>query len=93
MRARALLACTVGMLFLAIAIPAAAKPPIAEAHISGPGLRDQGPRVSGRGVTGGMWASGIDLFGKLDDEMAGSIAELGVTAAEVGPRYVVSSMR
>ena len=90
MGVRALFACTVGMLLLAIAIPAAAKPPIAEARISGPGLSQGDLRISGRGATSGMWASGIDLFDHLDDEMAGSIAQLGLTAAELGPRYVVS---
>jgi hypothetical protein len=38
MRARALLAGTVGVLLLAVATPAAAKAMIAKAHISGPRL-------------------------------------------------------
>lgn len=87
MRARALLAGVVGMLLLAIAFPAAAKPPIAKAHISGPGL-GEGLRISGP-ATEGMW-SGIDVAGGRADVMAGSIAELGLTALELGPRYVVS---
>jgi hypothetical protein len=37
-----------------------------------------------------MWDSGIDLFGQLDNAMASSAAELGLTAAELGPRYLVS---
>jgi hypothetical protein len=36
-----------------------------------------------------MWESGIDVVGGLDDARADSIAELGLTAAELGPRYVV----
>jgi hypothetical protein len=78
------------MLLLAIAVPAAAKPPLAEARISGPGLSGGDLRISGRGATSGMWASGIDLFDHLGDEIAGSIAQLGLTAAGLGPRYVVS---
>jgi hypothetical protein len=89
MRLRALFAVAVGALFLAIAIPATAKPPITEAQISGPGLGGGGLRISGRSAASGMWASGIDLFGQLDDAMADSIAELGLTAARLGPRYVV----
>jgi hypothetical protein len=85
-----LFAVAVGAVLLAIAIPATAKPPIAEAHISGPGLGDGGLSISGRTTTGGMWASGIDLFDQLDDAMAHSIAEFGLTNAELGPKYIVT---
>jgi hypothetical protein len=89
MRARALFAGTVGVLFLAVATPAAAKAMIAEAHISGPGLGGGGLRISAP-ATEGLWESGIDVAGGLDDARAGSIADLGLTAGELGPRYVVS---
>jgi len=84
MRARALFAGTVGVLFLAVATPAAAKAMIAEAQISGPGLGGGGLRISAP-ATEGMWESGIDVAGGLDDARAGSIAELGLTAVELGP--------
>ena len=89
MRARALFAFTVGMLLVAIAIPAAAKPQITKAQISGPGLVGGDLRISGRAARDGTWDSGLDLFGDLDNAMASSIAELGLTAVELGPRYVV----
>ena len=89
MRARALFAGTVGVLLLAVATPAAAKAMIAQAQISGPGLGGGGLRISAP-ATEGMWESGIDVAGGLDDARAGSIAELGLTAVELGPRYVVS---
>lgn len=89
MRARALFAGTVGVLFLAVATPAAAKAMIAEAHISGPGLGGGGLRINAP-ATEGMWESGIDVAGGLDDARAGSIAELRLSAVELGPRYVVS---
>jgi hypothetical protein len=88
-RARALFAGTVGVLLLAVAPPAAAKATIAQAQISGPGLGGGGLRISAP-ATEGMWESGIDVAGGLDDARAGSIAELGLTAVELGPRYVVS---
>jgi hypothetical protein len=89
MRARALFAATVGALLLAIATPAAAKVMIAEAHISGPGLGGGGLRISGP-ATEGMWDSGIDVAGGLDDTRLDSVVELGLTAAELGPKYVVT---
>jgi hypothetical protein len=89
MRARALFAGTVAVVLLAVANPAAAKVMIAEAHISGPGLGGGGLRISGPAVDG-MWESGIDVAGGLDDARADSIAELGLTAADLGPKYIVS---
>ena len=78
------------LLALAAAIPAAAKPPMVEAYIAGPGLREGGLRISGPAHTAGMLASGIDLFGHLDNAMTGAVAELGLTAAELGPRCIVT---
>jgi len=89
MRARSLFAGTVGALLLTIATPAAAKAMIAEAHISGPGLGGGGLRISAP-ATEGMWDSGIDVAGGLDDTRPDSVVELGLTAAEFGPRYVVT---
>jgi hypothetical protein len=89
MRARALFAGTVGALLLAVTTPAAAKAMIAEAHISGPGLGGGGLRISAA-ATEGMWESGIDVAGGLDDTRPDSVVELGLTAAELGPRYVVT---
>jgi len=89
MRARSLFAGTVGALLLAVTTPAAAKAMIAEAHISGPGLGGGGLRISAA-ATEGMWESGIDVAGGLDDTRPDSVVELGLTAAELGPRYVVT---
>jgi len=89
MRARALFAATVGALLLAVAIPAAAKALIAEAHISGPGLGGGGLHISAP-ATEGMWDSGIDVAGSLDDTRPDSVMELGLTVVELGPRYVVT---
>jgi hypothetical protein len=61
---------------------------IAEAHISGPGLGGGGLHISGP-ATDGLWDSGIDVAGGLDDARPDSVVELGLTAAELGPRYVV----
>jgi len=89
MRARALFAAAVAALVLAVATPAAAKVGIAEVRISGPGLGAGGLRITGS-ATEGMWDSGIDLAGGLDDTRAGSATELGITAADLGPKYVVT---
>jgi hypothetical protein len=82
MRARALFAATVGSLFLAVAIPAAAKALIAEAHqwarLGGGGLHISAP------ATEGMWDSGIDVAGSLDDTRPDSV-ELGLTVSSSGP--------
>jgi hypothetical protein len=88
MRARALFAGIVGALLLAVASPAAAKWTIARAHISGPGLGGD-LRISGPAIEG-MWHSGIDVAGALDDTRADSAVELGLAAAELGPRYPVT---
>jgi hypothetical protein len=88
MRPRALFAGTVGALLLAFATPAAAKVGIADVHISGPGLGGSGLRISGA-ATEGMWDTGIDVAGGLDDARVDSVRGLGLTAAELGPRYVV----
>jgi hypothetical protein len=89
MRARALFAVTVGALLLAVATPAAAKAMIAQAYISGPRLGGGGLRISAP-ATEGMWDSGIDVAGGRDDTRPDSVVELGLTAAELGPRYVVT---
>jgi hypothetical protein len=89
MRARAPFVGTVAVLLLAIASPAAAKLMIAEAHIRGPGLGGGGLRISAP-ATNGMWESGIDVAGGLDDTRADSIAELRLAVAELGPKYVVT---
>jgi hypothetical protein len=89
MGARALFAASVGALVLAVATPATAKVMIAEAHISGPGLRGGGLRISGP-ATEGIWDSGIDVAGGLDDTRLDTVVELGLTAPELGPKYVVT---
>jgi hypothetical protein len=89
MRARALFAATVGALLLAVATPAAAKVMIAEAHMSGPGLGRGGLHISGP-ATEGMWDSGIDVAGGLDDRRLDTVVELGLTAPGLGPKYVVT---
>jgi len=88
MRSRALFAWTLGALFLARATPAAAKPTFDEAHINGPGLGGRGVHIAGRAIAA-MGESGIDLANGRVYAMADSIAELGLTAAELGPGYVV----
>jgi len=88
MRIRALFAAAVAALVLAVASPAVAKVGIAEVRISGPGLGAGGLRITGS-TTQGMWDSGFDLAGGLDDTRAGSATELGITAADLGPKYVV----
>jgi hypothetical protein len=89
MRARALFAATVAAVVLAVASPAAAKVGIAEVRISGPGLGGDGLRITGS-ATAGMWDSGIDWAGGLDDARAGSATELGIAATGLGPKYVVT---
>lgn len=84
-RARVLFAGLVAMSVVVIAGPASAKVDIAKATISGPGLegkiRIQAPE------TQGLWESGIDVAGGLDDTRADSVEELGPNLAELGPRY------
>ncbi|MGH7253388.1 MAG: hypothetical protein ACREIE_06265, partial [Nitrospiraceae bacterium] len=88
MRARVLFAGLVAISTVVIAGPASAKASIAEANITGPGL--------GGGLTiealdtEGLWESGIDVAGGLDDTRADSVEELGLTPADPGPRYLVT---
>ncbi|HEU4527610.1 MAG TPA: hypothetical protein VFT80_06770 [Actinomycetota bacterium] len=88
MRARALFAATVGVLLLAVAVPAAAKVVIDEVRISGPGL-DRGLRISAPAAQE-MWDSGVDMAGGLDDTRPDSVEGLGLAPAELGPRYVIT---
>lgn len=89
MRARALFAAAVAALVMAVATPAAAKVGIAEVRISGPGLGAGGLRITGS-ATEGMWASGIDWGRKSGYTRVGSAKELGLAAADLGPKYVVT---
>lgn len=88
MRAWVLFAGLVAISTVVIAGPASAKVDIAKANISGPGLegkiRIQAPD------TQGLWESGIDVAGGLDDTRADSVEELGRTPADLGPRYRVT---
>jgi hypothetical protein len=88
-RARAPFAAVVGALILVLAPPAVAKVGIAEARISGPGLGQRDLRISAP-ATEGMWDSGIDVAGGVDDARAHSVGELGLTTADLGPKYVVT---
>jgi hypothetical protein len=87
MRTRTLLAMA-GPFVLGVAVagPASAKLYIAEATISGPGL-GRGMTIEGPD-TEALWESGVDVAGGLDDARADSIAALGLTPAELGPRYI-----
>jgi hypothetical protein len=86
MYARALLAGLVAISILMLAAPASAKPGIAHASIGGPGLDDE-IRIEGAD-TDGLSDGGIDLGG--GHSRADSVEELGLTAADLGPRYVVT---
>jgi hypothetical protein len=88
MRARVLFAALVAMSSMVIAGPALAKVDIWKADISGPGLEEK-IRIEAPD-TGGLWESGIDLAGGLDDIAADSVDELGLTPADLGPRYLVT---
>lgn len=88
MRARVLFAGLVAISTVFIAGPASAKVSIAEANITGPGL-DGGMRVEAPD-TDGLWESGIDVAGGLDDTRADSVEELGLTPADLGPGYLVT---
>jgi hypothetical protein len=88
MRTRVLVAGLVAMSILVIAGPASAKMAIAGANITGPGLGG-GMRI-GAPDADGLWGSGIDVAGGLDDARAGSVRELGLTATNLGPRYLVA---
>jgi hypothetical protein len=88
-RARALLAGLVAASTVAIAGPASAKvESITQGSITGPGLGG-GLRIEAPD-TGGLWESGIDVAGGLDDTRADSVEELGLTPADLGPRYLVT---
>ncbi len=88
MRVRVLFAALVVISTVVIAEPAWAKVSIAEARIRGPGLggvlRVEAPD------TEGLWESGIDIRGGLDDARADSVEELGLTSSDLGPRYVAT---
>lgn len=73
---------------MVIAAPAAAKASIAEANITGPGL-DGGIRLEAAD-TDGLWESGIDVVGGLDDTRADAVEELGLAPADLGPKYLVT---
>ena len=88
MRARVLFAGLVALTTVVVAGPASAKVDIAEAHITGPGL-EGGLRIEAPD-TYGLWDSGIDTEGGLDDTRADSVAELGLTPGDLGPRYLVT---
>jgi hypothetical protein len=88
MRARVLLAGLVGISTAVIAGPASGKPAIAEASISGPEL-DGAIRIQAPD-TDGLWEAGIDMGGGRADTRADSVEELGLTPADLGPRYPVT---
>ncbi|HEV8681229.1 MAG TPA: hypothetical protein VGS09_00425 [Actinomycetota bacterium] len=88
MRARVLFAGLVAISTVVTAGPASAKASVAEANITGPGLGG-GLRIEAPD-TEGLWESGIDVAGGLDDTRADSVEELGRTPADLGPRYLVT---
>lgn len=88
MRARFLFAGLVAISTVVIARPASAKADIAEANITGPGLGG-GIQIEAS-ETEGLWESGIDVVGGLDDTRADSVEELGLSPADLGPRYLVT---
>jgi len=89
MRARVLFAGLVAISTVVIAGPASAKvESITEANITGPGL-EGGLRIEAPD-TEGLWESGIDVAGGLDDTRADSVEQLGLTPADLGPRYLVT---
>ena len=89
MRARVLFAGLVAISTVVIAGSASAKvESITEANITGPGL-EGGLRIEAPD-TEGLWESGIDVAGGLDDTRADSVEELGLTPADLGPRYLVT---
>jgi len=88
-RVRVLLAGLLAISTAVIAGPASAKvESITEANIIGPGL-EGGLRIAAP-HTEGLWESGIDVAGGLDDTRADSVEELGLTPADLGPRYIVT---
>ena len=89
MKARVLFAGLVAISTVVIAGPASAKAAIAEANITGPGLEGRRLRIAEPDTTG-LWESGIDVAGGLDDTRADSVEEMGLTPADLGPRYLVT---
>jgi hypothetical protein len=87
-RARVLFAGLVAMSAVVIARPASAKADIAEANITGPGLGG-GMRIEAPD-TEGLWESGVDVVGGLDDTRADSVKGLGLSPADLGPEYLVT---
>jgi hypothetical protein len=88
MRARVLFAEMVAVSTVIIAGPASAKALVAEANITGPGLGG-GIRIEAPDADG-LWESGIDVAGGLDDARADSVEELGLSPGDRGPRYLVT---
>ena len=88
MRARVLFAGLVAIWTVVIAGPASAKADIAEVNVTGPGIKG-GLRIE-TSDTEGLWESGIDVAGGLDDTRADSVAELGLTSTDLGPGYLVT---
>jgi hypothetical protein len=88
MSARVLFAGLVAISTVVIAGPASAKPSIAEATITGPGIERE--ITIGRNDTWDLWEYGIDSSGGMGDTRADSSEELGLTPADLGPRYLVT---
>jgi hypothetical protein len=89
MRAWALFAGLAAISSVVIAGPASAKvESITEANVTGPGL-EGGLRIEAPD-TEGLWESGIDVAGGLDDARVDSVEELGLTPADLGPSYRVT---
>jgi hypothetical protein len=87
MRARALSAGLAAISIVVVAGPASGKvESITEANITGPGL-EGGLRIEVPD-TEGLWESGIDVSGGLDDTRADSVEELGLTPVDLG--YLVT---
>ena len=70
-----------------VAGPASAKVDLVRAEITGPGLAG-GLRIKAS-ETYGLWDSGIDMDVPLDDSRVDSVEGLGLTSADLGPKYVV----
>lgn len=84
MRARVLFAGLVAISTVVIAGPASAKASIAEANITGPGLGG-GLRIEAPDSEG-LWESGIDVVGGLDDTRADSVESWDGLPRIWGPR-------
>lgn len=88
MGARVLFAGLVVTATVVVAGPAFGKVDIAAADITGPGLKG-GLRIENPD-TYGLWDSGIDTGEAADDARTGSVWMLGLTPADLGPRYLVT---